>query len=82
MTSTSEETLREKFKVLGSKQAGRSKMVFAPDWIVRAAQVEKTGNSWTEEHTEVKVNNVPWDANVIISHFFVNARRKKQRKRA
>jgi len=68
LQSTRQKVLAELQSVLGKSQVTRSKLEFAPSWIVEEAFRSELKKNWAGAYEEVKEYDVPRHANVISSH--------------
>lgn len=60
--------LREIFETIGTKQVSRSRLSFAPDWILREAFEEEMRENWTAAFEVVSQDSIPSGANIIGCH--------------
>lgn len=80
LKSKAQETLEEMFKVLGSGQVSKRKVELAPDWIVRAAEVEKIKIHGKTHIRKLRKKDIPLNANVIGSHFVYKFKEEENEK--
>lgn len=60
--------LDEMFEQIGSNQVSRSKLEFAPSWILDEAFNSEHATNWVEAYEEVGDEKVQNDANIVSSH--------------
>lgn len=53
---------------IGKEQVTRSKLNFAPSWIVEEAFNKEHSSNWEDAYDEVDESSIPMNANVISSH--------------
>lgn len=68
LQSTKQDTLTEIYKVVGGKQLTRSKMAFAPSWVLDSALQEELQSNWKDAYDTVDDREIGNNANVIPSH--------------
>lgn len=66
--------LDERFEQVGSQQMTRSKLEFAPSWILDEAFTSKHDSNWSDAYVKVYESDVPKDANVVPSHVVYNVK--------
>lgn len=69
------------YEKVGSQQVSRSKLEFAPSWILDEAFESEHNSNWADSYAEVVGSDVAHDANVVSSHVVYKIKTDEEGKR-